>query len=259
MTIMCPARIVEPYACKPIDARLAEHFQYFYQPQFSLKTNKLKGFECLLRLSHPASGIVGPGRFIDRLNSSTIWNRLWPVMLSKISVEQKRQGDGLKLAINVTPDELQKGDKSCFLQSFYNMAQGGELNASGIEIEITEDFKIEDYEQVNGSIYLLKQLGAKVVVDDFGAGFCNMAAIDKLDIDGVKIDRSLISGVETSEIKQTIVKSLVRIAKVKGCYTLAEGLETESQRQMSESLGCEYGQGFLLGRPSPSFVHKAQF
>ena len=86
-----------------------------------------------------------------------------------------------------------------------------------------------------------------------------MVAIDKLDIDGVKIDRSLINGVESSEIKQTIVKSLVSIANVKGCYVLAEGIETESQRKMSEQLGCEYGQGFLLGRPSPSFVHLIQF
>jgi len=259
MTGIRSARLVEPRKSKLIDARLAEHFQYFYQPQFALGSNKLKGFECLLRLSHPETGIVGPGRFIDRLNKSTIWKRLWPVMLTKASVEQKRHGKDLKLAINVSPDELEKGNKSVFLQCFYNMAKDGELDASCIEIEITENFQIEDYEQVNCSIYMLKQLGAKVVVDDFGAGFCNMVAIDKLDIDGVKIDRSLINGVESSETKQTIVKSLVRIANVKGCYVLAEGIETESQRQMSEQLGCEYGQGFLLGRPSPSFVHLIQF
>ncbi|MCQ8822309.1 EAL domain-containing protein [Pseudoalteromonas agarivorans] len=259
MTVMRPSRIIEPYKSKHIDLRLAGHFNYFYQPQFALGSNKLKGFECLLRLSHPETGIVEPGRFIDRLNKSTIWNRLWPVMLNKVSVEQKRHGKALKLAINVSPNELEKGEKSIFLQCFYNMAKGGQLDATSIEIEITEDFQIKDYEQVNCSIYMLKQLGAKVVVDDFGAGFCNMVAIDKLNIDGVKIDRSLINGIDTSEMKQTIVKSLVSIANVKGCYVLAEGIETDSQRQMSEQLGCKYGQGFLLGRPSPSFVHLIQF
>lgn len=257
MNGMVSARIVEPH--KNLDERLSEHFHFYYQPQFALGSNELKGFECLLRLEHPTIGVVGPGRFISRLNKSTIWNRLWPVMLNKISVEQKRHGKGLKLAVNVSPNELEKGDKSAFLQCFYNMARGGELDASCIEIEITEDFQIEDYEQVNSSIYMFKQLGAKVVVDDFGAGFCNMAALDKLDIDGVKIDRSLISGVESSEIKQKIVRSLVDIAKIKGCYVLAEGIETEAQRLMSEKLGCEYGQGFLLGHPSPSFVHLIQF
>ena len=86
MTGIRSARLVEPRKSKHIDARLAEHFQYHYQPQFALASNKLKGFECLLRLSHPETGIVGPGRFIDRLNKSTIWNRLWPVMLNKVSV-----------------------------------------------------------------------------------------------------------------------------------------------------------------------------
>lgn len=259
MTGLCKARIVEPCEKLTFEERLARHFQYYYQPQFSLKSRKLKGYECLLRLNHPASGIVEPGRFIDRLNQSSIWSRLWPVMLRKIGSEQNRHGGNLKLALNVSPDELERGDASLFLQSFYNMAKGGEFDAASIEIEITEEFKIKDYEQVNCSIYMLKQLGAKVVVDDFGAGFCNMSAIDKLNIDGVKIDRSLIKGIESSEIKQTIVKSLVDIAKVKGCYIMAEGIETEMQYLVSEQLGCEYGQGFLLGRPSPSFVHEIQF
>ena len=118
MTVMRPSRIIEPYKSKHIDLRLAGHFNYFYQPQFALGSNKLKGFECLLRLSHPETGIVEPGRFIDRLNKSTIWNRLWPVMLNKVSVEQKRHGKALKLAINVSPNELEKGEKSIFLQCF---------------------------------------------------------------------------------------------------------------------------------------------
>jgi EAL domain-containing protein (putative c-di-GMP-specific phosphodiesterase class I) len=244
---------------KTFDARLADHFHFYYQPQFALNHNKLKGFECLLRMNHPEVVVVEPARFIDRLNKSTVWDRLWPVMLSKIGFEQKHLGRGLKLSINVTPNELEKGVRSTFLQCFYNMAISGEICSEDIEVEITEDFKIEDYEQVNCAIFMLQNLGTKVVIDDFGAGFCNMKLIDRLNIDGVKVDRSLINGVESSEIKQTIVQSLVDIANVKGCYVLAEGIETEPQRQMSEQLGCEYGQGFLLGRPSPSFIYLTQF
>ena len=118
MTGIHLARIVEPSKSTHIDVRLGKHFQYYYQPQYALTSNKLKGFECLLRLSHAEGVIFGPDRFIDRLNKSTIWNRLWPVMLNKVSAEQKNHGKGLKFAINVSPDELEKGHKTNFGKIF---------------------------------------------------------------------------------------------------------------------------------------------
>ena len=253
------ARIVELHQTYHFDERLVKHFNYFYQPQFDLNSGELKGFECLLRLIHPTKGIIGPADFIEQLNESSIWERLWPVMLYKIGAEQSKYTNGLKLSINVSPDELQQGDDSAFLKNFTEFSRLALINTECIEIEITEDFRIIDYEKVNSSIAKLKELGTSVVIDDFGAGFCNMNALDKLNVHGIKIDRSFIEGIESSELKQTIVKSLVEIAKVKNCYVVAEGIETSAQKNMVKHLGCEYGQGFLLGRPSPSFVHQIQF
>ena len=249
------ARIVELNRIHPLDDRLAEHFKYYYQPQFYLNTKKLKGFECLLRLHHPTEGVFSPESFLDSLNKGSLWDRLWPTMLLKISKEQLKHGHKLKLAINVSPRELESGLDGVFLKTFCQMVKSGQLNADNIEIEITEDYRISDFDKVNNSIATLRSLGSIVAIDDFGSGFCNLSAIDRLDIQGVKIDKGLILGIESSEIKQTIVRSLVDIANIKGCYVLAEGIETEFQRKLVTGLGCDYGQGFLLGHPSPSFIH----
>jgi len=244
---------------KLTESELVNSLQYHYQPQFCMNTLTVKAFECLLRLAHPCLGVASPAHVLPYMDDADLWPLAWPKLLNDIAVEQQRRAGILKLAINVAPRELEAGENSVFLNTFYGMAKAGQLSAHDIEIEITEEAQITDYDQVNASIFMLKHLGSTVVIDDFGAGYSNMSMLEKLDIDGVKIDRSLICGIETSITKQAIVKSIVDISKVKGCYTLAEGIETSKQLNVSRDLGCCYGQGFYLGRPSPHFIYKASF
>lgn len=252
------ARIVELNTERSLEEKLSAHFCYYYQPQYELLSGKIRGFECLLRLNHPALGVLSPIDFMDDIQARNIWCRLWPVMLSKITKEQKLLANTSKLAINVSPLELEKGIDSAFLNAFINFSQKTDLNPSMIEIEITEELKIQDFGAVNESINMLHSLGCTVAVDDFGAGFCNLIALEKLDIDGVKIDKGIIQGIDTSKVKQRIVKSIVDISNEKQCFILAEGIETESQFDYVLRMGCQFGQGYFLGRPTPSFVHKVQ-
>jgi EAL domain-containing protein (putative c-di-GMP-specific phosphodiesterase class I) len=221
-------------------------------------TGELRGFECLLRLNHPTLGVLSPGQFMAGMQGTRIWSKLWPVMLKKIAKEQKLLGGKVRLAINVSPRELESSEVSDFISTFYYMAVNGMFEAATVEVEITEDFKILDYDAVNESINLLRSVGASVVVDDFGTGFCNLSALEKLNVNGVKVDKCFMEGAETSNVKRTIVKSLVEIAKVKECFILAEGIETEAERKIAIEVGCQFGQGYFLGRPAPSFAHKIQ-
>lgn len=235
-----------------LQLRLDDSFRYWYQPQFALRCGSLKGFECLLRLDHPTLGVIAPGQFPSIIQSEDIWRELWPIMLSKVANTQLFSGCPI-LSINVSPKDLELGEDSALLQSFYDKVRSWSINPSKIEFEITEEIKISDFKQVNLSIDFLRELGASVVIDDFGAGFCNMSSLEKLNVSGIKIDKGLIVGLGASKIKQAIVKSIVDIAKVKGCYTLAEGIETKEQLNHVTVLGCDFAQGYFLGHPSPSF------
>lgn len=248
------ARVVELFDQVLRKEMLAQYFPYHYQPQFCLNTGDLRGYECLMRMNHPARGLILPGEFIHKLDKKNVWEFLWPVMLEKLAKDQGCIGPDLKLAVNVSPLELEKGEHSAFIGHLYAMAKEGLIDPTMLEIEITEDAIISDIEQVESSLRRLESLGTQVVVDDFGSGYCGLGYIDRLRIQGIKIDRTLIDGLESSEVKETIVESVVKIAKVKGCFVLAEGLETQDQVDKALLLGCDYGQGHLLGSPAPSFV-----
>ncbi|PKG68634.1 EAL domain-containing protein [Pseudoalteromonas sp. GutCa3] len=237
-----------------LSRELTDCFNYYYQPQYSLKTGIITSYECLIRYTHPKMGLQTPDVFLSDLFTYNLWEYLWPIMLRKASTALKALPHNVKLAINVSPKELEDGNYSSFLNTFFIMAKKGYLNPKRFDIEITEDFKIKDFSKVNNSISFLNELGVNVIVDDFGAGFSNLTSLDILNIQGVKIDRGLVNGIENSKIKQTIVKSLVDIGNVKSATILAEGIETFEQEKIVKDLGCTLGQGFFFGKPKSDFV-----
>ncbi|MCS6271824.1 EAL domain-containing protein [Shewanella baltica] len=224
-------------------------FHYHFQPQYSLVDSRLRGYECLLRWSNERSGIVMPDITLPIINSGNLWGDLWPLLLSRIPDFYDQ------FALNVSPSDLELGEDSIFLRTFYAMVRAGEIDPNRFEIEITEDSPITNFEQVNCAINFLKSLGSKVVLDDFGAGWCNLSYLDLLDVDGIKIDKGIVKDIESSKINQIIVKSIIDIAKHKGCFVLAEGIESSAQLDLVTTMGCDFGQGYFLGRPSPKLIY----
>lgn len=226
-------------------------YTYHYQPQVKLSDGRLRGFECLVRLNHPTRGIVSPAEFLPTLFATKSWQYLWPVLLNQISDKMKSYPE-MCVAVNVSPSEL-LNTSTAFMKHYFLMVLDNRLDPSRIEVEITEDFRIcpTQYKSINSSIGMLNVVGTKVIVDDFGSGFTSFDVLDSLDVDGVKIDRSIISDLEGSKTNRNIVKSLVNIGIEKNFFIVAEGIETKSQWNISLDLGCQYGQGFYIGRPSP--------
>ncbi len=238
----------------PILKKLNECFFYQYQPQYLLSTGSLKGYECLLRLQHPKKGLLFPDQFLSKINRPRLWRKLWPVLLVKLNDAARTLAPNQTMAINVTPCELAGKDGGYFMHIVSEMIETRLLDPRKVEIEITEDSRIDDYDRVNAAIAVLNSYGINVVIDDFGAGFCNMSGFERLNVQGIKIDKSLVRGLENNRVKRAIIASLNHIALVKGCYTLAEGIEDQSEKDIIENLGCHMGQGYYLGRPDNSLV-----
>lgn len=226
-------------------------YTYHYQPQVRLSNGRLRGFECLVRLNHPTRGVISPSEFLPTLFATKSWQYLWPVLLSQLADKMERYPQ-INVALNVSPSEL-SSTRTAFMKHYFLMVLDNRLDPSRIEVEITEDLRIcpTHYHAINSSIGMLNVVGTKVVVDDFGSGFTSFDVLENLDVDGVKIDRSIISTLEGSKANRDIVKSLVNIGIEKNFFTVAEGIETKSQWDISLDLGCQYGQGFYIGRPSP--------
>lgn len=241
-----------------IDQSLSDYFNFYYQPQYCLSTCRLKGFESLLRLNHPQLGVLSPNVFLNKIDNQSGWARLWPVLLKQISKDKSLLPIGAKLAVNVSPAQIEDGT---FISILREAIKQGLFYGHNIEVEITEGSMIHDFECVIDIIEMLGALGVDVVLDDFGSGFCGLNYLEKLNVQGIKIDRLLVQNIHTSELRQTIVKSVVEIAKVKECFVLAEGVETKDEMTAVKKLGCHYGQGYYLGRPAtnPNLIHNVKF
>lgn len=155
---------------------------------------------------------------------------------------QDHRGPG-QLSINLSPDTL---TSSAFLEELAHWH-----DASRVVIELTEHAIVEDYEQIAAALGRVRDLGAKVAVDDAGSGTSTMRHILDLRPDVIKLDRSLIAGLDTDMPRRALASSLVRFAADIGAVLVAEGIEREEERSACLDLGIAYGQGYLLGRPGP--------
>ena len=126
------------------------------------------------------------------------------------------------------------------------------LFRSEIELEITETILIDDFEEITKRLEILRDIGIKISLDDFGTGFSSLSYLKGLPIDTLKIDKSFIDTVITDENTRIITESIIYMVKKLGFETIAEGVETEEQFQYLNEISCDIIQGFYLGRPMPA-------
>ncbi len=226
-----------------------------YQPLVDLQDGHLLGFEALLRWNHSEFGNVPPNKFIPIAEDSgliipiTIWilketcTRL--ARWQKISPAYK----DMIVSVNISGKHLMHGDLIADVEHALEMAK---LSPSTLKLEITESVAMENADHTINVLNRLKQLGVQLSIDDFGTGYSSLSILHRLPFDSLKIDRSFVYSVgedgENSEILQTII-SLAKNLKMR---VIAEGIETETQLNLLQNLGCDYGQGYLLARPQNS-------
>lgn len=221
-------------------------YMYHYQPKVNAKSNEIVGYECLIRAVED-NIILTPDKFLHKLQEGNSWPSLWPRLFSRLGFEMQK--GNMTYAINVSPSELVS---KTFRTALRGCMGVGLINPNQIELEITEYKDIKNYKEINQVVESFNNLGVKVWLDDFGAGYSSFNHLKRLHVQGIKIDRCIISGLESSSWQQKVVESLVQYGYERNSLVLAEGIETHSQLKTIKNLGCDLAQGFYLGKPQPA-------
>jgi diguanylate cyclase (GGDEF)-like protein/PAS domain S-box-containing protein len=218
----------------------------YFQPIIELGTNRVSCYEILARWPHAERGLVHPGQFIEVAQSIGLINELTANLLRRACHEASTWSDSTRLSINISPMQLRD---VALPQMLLKVLLECGFPPARIEIEITEDAIIADFETALITLTSLKNLGIRVALDDFGTGYSSLQSLRKLPFDILKIDKSFVQSMKDGNDALVIIKAIVQLAKNLGLSVTAEGIETESQLLTLEALGCDRGQGFFLGIP----------
>lgn len=218
----------------------------YFQPIFVLGTNTVACYEMLARWPHPERGLVHPGQFIELAQNIGLISEITTNLLRRACLEVSTWSESTHLSINISPIQLRD---VAFPQRLLKVLLECGFPPARVEIEITEDAIIADFETALVTLTSLKNLGIRVALDDFGTGYSSLQNLRKLPFDILKIDKSFVQSMNDGGDALVIVKAIVQLAKNLGLSVTAEGIETESQLLTLRALGCDRGQGFLLGVP----------
>ena len=156
------------------------------------------------------------------------------------------QGAPRNVAVNVSPSQFKEPR---FVADTLGAVEQAGIPAELLSIEITESMAMTDFAATAAKLTRLREAGVLIALDDFGIGFSNLSQLSRLPLDILKIDRSLVQDLGNDPRADAIVRAIVGMAHALGCYVVAEGIETPAQRAKLTALGCDCGQGYLLGRP----------
>ena len=221
-----------------------------YQPLLDLTTNEIVGAEALVRWEDPTLGSVVPSAFLPIAEDSGLIVPLGQFVVREavLAVARWRGATGkpLYVSVNQSPRELNTPDIAA---SMVGQLEAAGLPTSALRLEITETVVMEADEQVNTNLHEINESGIAIGIDDFGTGYASMSYLRSMPVDFVKIDRSFVAGLETSREDDAIVRATLDLSRQLGLTTIAEGIENPRQLEMLADLGCDVGQGFLIGRP----------
>jgi diguanylate cyclase (GGDEF)-like protein len=218
---------------------------FAYQPIVDAKTRQAVHHECLLRMIRTDGSVAAAGAFIPAAEQLGLV-RLVDRHALEMTVAQLHANPDISLAVNVSGTTA--GDPS-WLQSFINYVRANGQVASRIIVELTETAALHDFEESARFISNLREMGCKVAIDDFGAGYTSFRNLQMLHVDMVKIDGAYVKGLATSPDNQIFVQTLVGLAKNFRLKTVAEWVTSEEEAVLLESFGVDYFQGYFFGEP----------
>lgn len=228
-----------------------QQLQLAFQPIVDLASGRIIAFEALTRWQTEDGNQILPNDFIPVAEESGLIVPLgrWALdaaMRTLAEWDAKTGRDcGLRMAVNVSAIQLQRDNIPRFVERTLD-AVG--LPAARLTLELTESALIGDPDRIAQTMQALKALGSTLAMDDFGTGYSNLAILQKLPIDVLKMDRSFVTGMLADRDKIAIVRAILSLAQALGMNTTAEGIETHELSQTLAALGCTYGQGYLFGR-----------
>ncbi len=223
----------------------------YFQPQIDAANNKLIGFEALARWVHPSRGTLGPGHFLSLAFDNGLGDRLSDIIVREaISALRDWRGKGLDVpcvSVNFAAKQLRDSGLTEYLDDALFQAC---LSPEDIAIEVLESVLFgDDADPAHATISQLKRRGYRIELDDFGTGHASISNLRKFRVDGVKLDRVFVTGVDSDPEQEMILRTLIDLCRNLGIGCLAEGVETEAERSKLLALGCSKIQGYGVAMP----------
>lgn len=230
------------------DGELTVHFQ----PIYALADERLYALEALARWEHPRLGTVSPERFVPLAEEIGLMDELTDhvMRIACDKVGKLRRGNpelmSIKLSVNVSSKQF--GDEGLIDRVLSILDETG-FPAESLKLEITETVFFEDHDRALGVLHRLRETGIETDIDDFGTGYSNLAYLVRLPISTLKIDKSFVMLMAENPANREVIRTIISLASNLGFKVVAEGIESEHQRETLKNLGCDYGQGYLFSRP----------
>ncbi len=227
-----------------------QEFILHYQPIVNLKTQKVAGFEALVRWQHPSKGLVAPGEFIPCMEETGLIVPVGMVVLKQACQQlrawQQRGWTELTMSVNLSVRQF-----ACptLLADIDRVLAETSVNSANLKLEITESAIMDNAEMAIALTKKLRSRHIQISIDDFGTGYSSLGYLHRFPVDNLKIDRSFVNQTQLKNRNYHVVDTIVALSKQLGLSVIAEGIETLQQLEWLQDLGCEFGQGYFFSKP----------
>lgn len=232
----------------------AEQLEVFYQPIIELDTNRVAKAEALLRWTHPTQGNISPAMFIPVAEDTGIIHELGEWVFRRVIQQARRWqrtlGEQFQVSMNMSP--VQFNGNGAGARQWIELLSHNDLPGPNLIIEITEGLLMNTDPAILDVLLRFRDAGIGVAIDDFGTGYSSLAYLKKFHIDILKIDQSFTRNLSPDSPDFALCEAIVVMAHRLGLKVVAEGVETEQQRDLLRQIGCDYAQGFLYARALPA-------
>ncbi|WP_372741770.1 EAL domain-containing protein [Neptunomonas sp.] len=229
-----------------------QQFELFYQPIIDFNSGIVSKAEALIRWHHPERGLVSPADFIPLAEETGLILEMgdW-VFATAIQQAANWQAQGQHIQVTINTSPVQFRSVECDLQDWFAKLKAINLNGTAVNIEITENGLMEADRVVTEKLLAFKDAGFEVSLDDFGTGYSSLTYLKRFHIDYIKIDQSFVRNLQIGSNDHALCEAIIVMAHKLDMKVIAEGVETEQQRDLLIAAGCDYGQGYLFSKPVP--------
>ena len=230
-------------------------FTIAYQPIVALADGAIVGFEALVRWPHPRRGVLQPSQFIPLAEETGAIVPIGSWVLERACTDlagwlrNRKRGTSLYVSVNVSARQFRE---TGFVDRVRRVLATSGLPASALMLELTESMLLPHEDRIRSDLRELRAGGVRLALDDFGTGYSSLSYLKGLPVDIVKIDKSFVDDIDTSEPQRALVEGIIRMARTLQLGVIAEGIGNETQRDKLVAMGCRFGQGYLLAMPMPA-------
>ncbi|MEO5350626.1 MAG: EAL domain-containing protein [Magnetococcus sp. YQC-3] len=232
----------------------------FYQPRWDLREDRIVGAEALVRWRRGGEKLVSPAEFLPLAEELGLLEAIDLWMLRQVCRQSRQWRDAgyppIRISANISPGLFRRKD---LVESISRILDEEKLEATALELELTEAIIMDDVDHAMGSLQALRGMWIHLAVDDFGTGYSSFSQLRRLPVHVLKIDRSFVQEITTNREDLAIARAIITMAQTLNLRTTAEGVEEQAQRDTLTELGCDEMQGYLISRPLPAAEMAAKF